>query len=390
MPDAGPPPTFVHVNRKDFVDGDDKTLMLRSVALGNWLEPEGYMWKFNSPNGDRPRRIEDRVRELLGDADAAAFWKSYRDRYTTEEDIARVAELGFNSVRVAMNARLLLPEGQDQFDESQFVYLKKLVEWGAKHKVYVIFDMHCAPGGETGKNIDDSPNDQPELFQKPENQDRLVKLWIEIATRFANDPWVLGYDLLNEPLPEADFSQYTSQLYPLYQRVGKEIRKVDPNHTLIVEGANWANDWSTLGDPFDDNMAYSFHKYWNGNDQGAIQGYLDKRDQWNRPVWVGETGENDNAWYSANFDLLENNNVSWCFWPWKKLDTGNTPYSVPSPGGWGAIVSYVDSGGAKPDHDTAKATFDALLENITLSKSSYNGDVICSLGPAIRKANNCQ
>ena len=114
---------------------------------------------------------------------AAAFWKSYRDRYTTEEDIARVAELGFNSVRVAMNARLLLPEGQDQFDESQFVYLKKLVEWGAKHKVYVIFDMHCAPGGETGKNIDDSPNDQPELFQKPENQDRLVKLWTEMVRK---------------------------------------------------------------------------------------------------------------------------------------------------------------------------------------------------------------
>jgi hypothetical protein len=31
-----------------------------------------------------------------------------------------------------------------------------------------------------------------------------------------------------------------------------------------------------------------------------------------------------------------------------------------------------------------------MMKNITLSKSSYNGDVICSLGPAIRKANSCQ
>jgi hypothetical protein len=78
-------------------------------------------------------------------------------------------------------------------------------------------------------------------------------------------------------------------------------------------------------------MAYSFHKYWNATDQASIQWYVDLRKQWNRPVWVGEMGENNNDWYRAAFPLLERNGIGWAFWPWKKINGGNNPYSVAAP-----------------------------------------------------------
>jgi hypothetical protein len=384
----GPPAAFVHASGVTLLDPNDKHLLLRTAALGNWLLNEGYMWDFSSSRGDRSRRIEARITEMIGATDAAAFWKSYRDTYVTEDDVTRIAALGFNSVRVAMNARLLLPEGQDAFDESQFAYLTNIVSWGTRHGVYVILDMHGAPGGQTGKNIDDDANDSPDLFTTTDNQDRLVRLWTEIAHRFANEPAVGGYDLLNEPLP-SQFSQFYSQLWPLYQRLGKAIRGVDTHHLLIVEGGNWANDWSTLGSPFDDNMAYSFHKYWNGTDIGSIQGYLDYRSMWQRPIWCGETGENDDSWYSASFKLLEDNDVGWCFWTWKKMDSGNNPYSVPPPSGWSDIVNYVDNSAGPPAADAVKATLAAYVSNAKLANCTYNHDVVCSITPVLSQQPGC-
>jgi endoglucanase len=380
---------YVHAAAEKLLDRAGQPLLLRTAALGNWLLNEGYALGFYSERGDRSRRIEARVEELVGAEDARTFWRAYRDNYTTEDDIARIAELGFNSVRVALNARLLLPEGQGQFDDVEFGYLDDVVAWGSHHGVYVIFDMHGAPGGQTGRNIDDDANDEPELFTHSENQDRLVRLWTEIARRFAGAAWVAGYDLLNEPLPGQYFARYYGQLWPLYQRIGHAIRAVDIHHLLIVEGGDWANDWSTLGPPFDDNMAYSFHKYWNGSDVGSIQGYLDHRDSWKRPIWCGEIGENDDDWYRANFKLLEDNDVGWCFWPWKKLDSGNNPYSVDPPSDWGAIQAYVDDQAVKPSPAAAKATLDALVAAVRLPACRYNRDVVCSLEPVVARQPGC-
>jgi len=385
-----PAPTFVHAELDQLLDGKGQHLLFRTAAIGNWLLNEGYALELDGDSADRSRRIEARVSELIGATDAATFWKSYRDNYITEADFTRIAELGFNSVRIAMNARLLLPEGQDQFDETEFKRLSDAVDWGAKHGVYVIFDMHGAPGGQTGRNIDDDINDQPDLFTNKDNQDRLVKLWTEIARRFAQSPTVAGYDLLNEPLPEQFFSQYVPQLYPLYQRVGQAIRGVDANHLLIVEGANWANDWSSLGEPFDANMAYSFHKYWNASDISSIQDYLNYRKKWQRPLWCGEIGENDNGWYQANFKLLEDNDIGWSFWTWKKLDSGNNPYSVRPPDGWNAIQGYASNPGSKkPAASNALATLNGLLENIKLGNCDFNKDAVCSLTPVLSKQALC-
>ena len=53
--------TFLHADGQNMVDESGQKILLQGVGLGNWMLPEGYMWKFGE-NGDRPRKIEKGLR----------------------------------------------------------------------------------------------------------------------------------------------------------------------------------------------------------------------------------------------------------------------------------------------------------------------------------------
>jgi endoglucanase len=370
---------FLHTQGQNMVDEDGKVVLLRGVGLGNWLLPEGYMWKFGE-RGDRPRKIEALVSELIGPQAAERFWLEFRRRYITEADIQRIAELAFNSVRPALNARRFLNEGDNPtYIPEGFELLDNLVKWCKKYNIYVIIDMHGAPGGQTGSNIDDSPHDEVELFTEPRNQDRLVELWVKIADRYKNEPFVAAYDLLNEPLPQRTGAaeKYKDQLEPLYRRITQAIRTVDKRHMITLEGVDWANDWSIFTKRFDDNTFYQFHYYcWDRPDKlKSIAQYLSSRDKLGAPVWVGETGEKGNTIYWVTTQYFEANNIGWSFWPWKKMDANNGPYSIKKPTGWDDIVAF-SRGRAKPTRELAQRAFDELLENIKLDNCVFFPDVV--------------
>jgi hypothetical protein len=374
--------SYLHTRGVDIVDESGKKILLQGVGLGNWMLPEGYMWKFEG-KADRPRNIEKLVQDLIGEQESARFWKEFRMNYITEADIRKIAELGFNSVRPAMNARLFLTEGTDAvYLDEGFQLLDSLISWCNKYNVYVILDMHGAPGGQTGANIDDSPADKPELFMDPVNQDRLVALWVKIAQRYRNEPIVAAYDLLNEPLPEntGAAAKYGSMVEPLYKRITKAIREVDQKHMITLEGVNWANDWSIFSSAFDPNLFHQFHYYcWDSPDNlRSVDYYVKMRAKLGTPVWIGETGEQRPTIYWGTTQYFESINMGWSFWPWKKMDTRNTPYSIVKPEGWDKITAYTD-GGPKPDPNLAKRALNELLENMKLSNCVYFPDVVNSI-----------
>jgi hypothetical protein len=146
---------------------------------------------------------------------------------------------------------------------------------------------------------------------------------------------------------------------------------------IIVEGFDWANDWSVFTVPFDKNLVYQFHYYcW--DNPAALNGigkYLNYQKRFNAPIWVGETGERDNTIYWATTEYFEANNIGWSFWPWKKMDADNGPVSVRRPKGWDAIVAY-SRGGAKPATEAAQKAFDELLVNIRLENCVYQSSVV--------------
>src|SRR5579862_3439067 len=363
---------FVHTQGARIVAPDGEKLRLRGINLGNWLVPEGYMWRFDKGPASF-REISALLNDLIGPADAARFWKQYRDNYITEADICFLHDAGFNSVRIPFHYKLIE-------DGAGFPLLDRVIGWCRQAHIWVILDMHCAPGGQTGTNIDDSW-DYPWIFESEDQQQLAVGLWRSIAQRYADEPAVLGYDLLNEPIPPP-VSRLNPRLEPLYKRITAAIRDVDRNHAVILGGAQWDSNFDVFGPPIDPNAIYTFHKYWTAPTQDVIQSYLDFRERYQVPVWMGESGENQDAWIEQFRTMLEKNDVGWAFWPYKKMEAASSPVSFARPAHWDEIVTYAALPGGTaaaeekmkkrpPDGHTREA-FAELLEKIKLENCRVN------------------
>jgi len=363
---------FVHTQGKDIIDQHGNKLLLRGVGLGGWLLPEGYMWRF--PNqGDRPRKIEKVIESLIGKDAAHDFWQSYYKNYITKNDIDKIADDGFNSVRIALHWRFLLDE-EHKINENHWQMLDDIIRHCETRQVYVILDLHSTPGGQTGANIDDSENNLPELFSDEYNQDLTVFIWKNLALRYKDSPIIACYDLFNEPVPEFH-GQYTDKIYPMYQRLIQEIRETDPYHMITLEGAHWATDWSIFTHKLDDNVLYQFHKYWNNPDAESLQKFLRLRDEWNVPIFMGEGGENNKEWYSGAFALYEELDISWNFWTYKKMDTTNSMVSVNKPKDWDLLVDHMEKGTVL-DAKKASDILNEYLHNIKLENCVLIDDVV--------------
>jgi endoglucanase len=375
---------FVHTSGANVVDGDGKPLMLRGTNIGNWLEPEGYMFHFDG-GPQSPSEIEALTEELIGPQKSEAFWKQWRETYITQADIDRIHAMGFNSVRVPFHWKFF-----DADDAEGFRIIDRLVQWARKDGVYIILDLHCAPGGQTGTNIDDSDG-YPWLYTDTDAQALTIAVWRRIAKHYAHEPIILGYDLLNEPIPHfPQLQQYNKDLEPLYKRLAAAVREVDPNHMLILGGAQWDSNFKVFGPPFDKNVMYTFHKYWTAPDVSVIQEYLDYRDKYHVPIWLGESGENKDEWIAAFTKTLEDNHVGWCYWPYKKMDATSSPVTFDRPEHWDAVVKLAAMApgtgnaekriAARPSPEEAQAIFDDLLKKVQSSDERVNDGYLRALG----------
>ncbi|NCT93395.1 MAG: glycoside hydrolase family 5 protein [Chitinophagaceae bacterium] len=368
---------FIGVKGKEIVYPDGKPMLIKGTNLGNWLLPEGYMFKFEKVNS--PRLIHALLVELLGPAETKAFWQQYLDNYITEADIRFLKQAGANSIRLPFDYRLFTKEDYlgDNDSTRGFRYLDRVVGWCKKYELPLLLDMHAAPGGQTGDNIDNS-NGYPFLYTDVPAQQLTIHIWQNIARRYSKETIILGYDLLNEPIAHYfDATQLNPLLEPLYKKIVAAIRAVDPNHLIFLEGSQWASSFKLFGKPFDDKLVYSFHKYWTDTTQEVIQEYLDFRDKYQVPIYVGETGENDDRWVLAFRRLLEKHNIGWHYWPYKKMESTSCVVQFPKPVGYDVLIQYSQSDrssfeairAARPK--TLPATRKALNDFITNSKFEH-------------------
>lgn len=378
---------YVTVKGKQFIAADGKALALKGINLGNWLLPEGYMFKFQ--NASSPRLIQTAINLLIGEEEAAKFWKAYRDNYITRDDIHYLKSCGFNSVRVPFSYRLLV-NGSDpvRLEGPGYDLLDRVVGWCKDEGLYIILDMHAAPGGQTGDNIDDSFA-YPYLYDSPESQELTCRIWTTLAQRYASEPTVLGYDLLNEPIAHYfDVNALNPKLEPLYKKITGEIRKVDRNHIIFLGGAQWDSNFKIFGQPFDDKLVYTFHKYWTETTQAVIQEYVDFGNKYNVPIWMGESGENTDAWITSFRKLLDANDIGWCFWPYKKLDSTSSIVSITQPENWSAISDFADMQKTtfekvrkrRPTKEIITRALNDYLENIRLKNCKPNEGYLKALG----------
>jgi endoglucanase len=378
---------FVTTQGKHFIAPNGKPLLLKGINLGNWLVPEGYMFKFKTANS--PRMIYTVVNELIGEDEARKFWRTYRDIYISSEDIKFIKQSGFNSVRIPFNYRLFVSESEPaKLEGVGYELLDRVVGWCRKEGLFVILDMHAAPGGQTGDNIDDSWG-YPFLFESNESRQLTVDIWRKLAGRYRDEPIVIGYDLLNEPIAHYfDTPTLNPKLEPLYRNVVSGIREVDKNHIIFLGGAQWDTNFKIFGSPFDDKLVYTFHKYWMDVNKDAIKEYVDFRDKYNVPIWMGESGENTDEWIASFRSLLEQNDIGWCFWPYKKLDATSCLVSVTRPAEWDTIVGFANTPHttfeelrkSRPAKEKIQLALTGLLQQVRFANCRINQGYLNALG----------
>ncbi|MDB4113793.1 cellulase family glycosylhydrolase, partial [Flavobacteriaceae bacterium] len=364
---------------KKIVDKNDNEVLLRGMGPGGWLVMEGYMNQSAGIAGPQ-HEIKSKLIELMGKDKTETFFTEWRKNHFTKRDVDSLAAWGFNSIRLPMHYNLMtLPiedepiAGQQTWIEEGFTIIDNLLEWARPHNIYIILDMHAAPGGQ-GYNADISDYDstKPSLWESKPNQDKLVALWRKLADRYKDNEWIGGYDLINETnwdLPNGTL------LREVFERITAAIREVDKNHIIYIEGNDYANNFTGLTPPWDDNMVYSFHKYWSTVNDDDLDWILPMRDQQNVPLWMGESGENSNTWYTRFISLLEKNDVGWAWWTIKKVGDIDSPFSVKLNPGYQKILDYWKGEGDKPSEDEAYAAMMKLADNLLIENCLYRKDI---------------
>lgn len=312
-----------------------------------------------------PTQIERGVLELLGPEESRKFWDEYRDNYVTRGDLELIARSGFNAVRVPLHWKFLR-------DERELERLDWLISECKRLDLWVLPDLHAAPGGQTGDNIDDGAS-YPWLFESAESRQLACELWRSVAERYRDEPTVLGWELLNEPIP--NWPGYTAlhpKLDEVYREMGGAIRQVDRRHVLFLDGAEWATKFEHVSSDWDDRLALAFHRYW--ADPQDIAVYLKWRTDRGVPLLMSESGENDDKWIGEFRGRLEKDEVSWFFWPYKKMKTESCVALVKTPTHWDKVVAWIDGLGMegearrklRPSRAEARAAFAELLEDVRI------------------------
>lgn len=226
----------------------------------------------------------------------------------SEVDFERVQAMGMNVIRFYLNYKTF------EDDSNPYVYKNKgwewidqNVAWARKYNIYLVLNMHVPQGGYQSGGKGDA------LWNDVKNQDRLIALWKAIASRYKSEIQIVGYGIVNEPVPTNSITQWQN----LAQGITDAIREVDQNHIVFVEKAIYVKlkpEDSNLNFPIinDDNLCYEFHIYdplqythqlfeWAGQGEGGK--YPDESE-------LSYTGLN---WYTATFNnpTLGLNNGGW-------------------------------------------------------------------------------
>ncbi len=366
---------FYRAEGTQILDPNGEATVIRGMGLGGWLMPEGYMLDMGGSWSEMQARVEDVVDPYT----AAEVWRRYRENYVNEKDIQKLAEWGFDHVRIPFHYEFFMDIETGLFIEDGFALMDEFLGWCEASGLPVILDLHAAPGGQSDGAIADSDGTARLWTEPVPYQDLTVALWEEFARRYKDNTNIIGYDLINEPVTPNSVADGAQALRDLYGRLTEAIRAIDTNHIFFIEGNYFATTFDKLTPPFDDNMVYAFHKYWSAPIIGTIGYLLAIRDEYNVPLWLGETGENSNGWFHEVVKLAESQGIAWNFWTHKQLDATAPPTNSPIKPGFRALLNYWNGNGSKPTPGPAQAALYEMVANLHIDSVEVRTGVLQAL-----------
>ena len=331
---------WLRVKGDQIVNQKGETVLLRGFGLGGMLHMENFIDGYAA----NEESMREGLLKVLGEKKYNLYFDTFYRSYFTEPDAEYIHSMGLNLVRIPINYHLFEDDmNPGVIKESAFQYLDQVIDLCAKHQIYTIIDLHAFPGSQSQHWHSDNPTHIASFWIHKDFQDRALHLWEVIARRYKDQPWVAGYDLMNEPADPLG-----ERVFPYFKRMRDAVRKVDPNHILFLEGDKYATDFSKFTEVWD-NVVYTNHDYavpgfiFGEDYPGTTRGKFYDKDTLERdflkkcefmfshhvPLWVGEFGpvytgdpKKDEMRYQILKDQLAYYNkykVSWCIWLYKDM-----------------------------------------------------------------------
>ncbi len=331
---------LLRVDGNRLVRGTGTPVVLRGLGLGGWMNMENFITGY--PANEAQQRTA--LHQALGEDGYRRFFDRFLEVFFDEADARYLASLGLNCVRIAFNYRHF--EDDDQpfvMKEAGFRLLDRAIDICARNRLYTVLDLHALPGFQNQHWHSDNPTHWAQFWTHRHFQDRVVHLWEALAERYRDNPWVAGYNLINEPSDPSGAS-----IGPLYRRLEAAVRAVDKQHVLFLDGNRYSVDFHMFGDPLP-NCVYTAHDYAlagfvdGGGYPGTTRGeYVDRafvektflaRTEYMRrtgtPIWIGEfgpvyTGDRaaDDQRYQLlrdQLDLYREHGAGWSLWTYKDI-----------------------------------------------------------------------
>jgi hypothetical protein len=349
----------------DFIQTDQekftykgKRIRLRGFGVGTWLSLEHFM--IGLPASEKIIRTV--FQNTFGKETAAQFFHALQNSFIKEGDFKLLKSCGVNFIRVPFNYRLFIDDNDPgKLLDEGFTLFNKLFALCAEYQIFVLVDIHAAPGSQNPDWHSDNSNGVPLFWEYQLFRKQTVKLWGEIAGRYCNEPYLMGYDLLNEPA-----MANWQALNEFYHEAIKTIRNVDKNHIIVLEGDLFSMEFSGLQQFTDDKLAIGFHYYptvWNPellnptmerdrrnkNIASGLDRILNETKKFGWPVLCGELGYGPKDCGSKELAmqlltdtvaLMETLQIDWLIWCYK--DAGFMGMTAPNPASpWMQLVGTI-------------------------------------------------
>ena len=347
---------LVQASGKSLYDAEGNKFVMHGINAGQILLQEGWMSPFAlepmknedgsyvkdaDGNIQYPEFTEEEFREgikanpNLNTYDMEELMKIYWDAFFTEEDFRIIKEdLQMNTIRLPFYYLNILNEDLSVKEEGEaFEYLDWFMEQAAKNELYVVLDLHGAPGSQNGYEHSGAAERVAGLWTNEEYINATIELWRCVSQHYTQSrpdlgKWIATYDILNEPTYEYN-TITTKECWDVFDQIYDVIRANGDNHVVTMEGC-W--DFGKLPDPADydwENVQYEYHWYnWWSNILPYEELYA-YHDFWNIgrdydvPVYIGEFTlfEDKEAWADA-LAFYDQRNYSWTIWNYKSTVTG--------------------------------------------------------------------
>ena len=307
---------FLHTENGDFVSQNGAHHTLRGINLSDDLF---YFTKDNLDKNSKNYDVFAALESRFGRYGARQLMKKYSEGLIAPSDLKYIRKLGANCVRIPLRYRYLYRKENCKGD-IDFERLDFMVEKCKKLGIYVIFDLHSAPGFQNAGSSCGT-GDESILFNQGkdgfEARNAVIRLWTQIAAHYKDEPAVAAYDLLNRPLHFAsDWDKKLDTLHKFYRRIYKAIRNIGDNHIVIMQAPFDPDTLPPENDFHSDNIAYGLYSHFRTTfETDALVSSIRSLKKRNVPFVICKIRSEENLDYSLT--ALNDAGTSWLFGDFK-------------------------------------------------------------------------